>query len=181
MTVDKSGITSAGILLFRRRDRSVEVLLGHPGGPFWRTKDHGHWTVPKGEVEVGETVVDVARREFREETGYPTPDGPLLPLGEIRQKSGKVVVAWAVEGDLDPALARSNTFSIEWPPRSGLRAEFPELDRVAWFGLDEARARLKDAQVPFLDRLAEELEAARNGEIGTTAVAESMRRLIADA
>jgi predicted NUDIX family NTP pyrophosphohydrolase len=160
MTVDKSGITSAGILLFRRRGAGVEVLLGHPGGPFWQTKDHGHWTVPKGEVEVGEAIVDVARREFEEETGHAVGDGPLIPLGEIRQKSGKIVVAWAVEGDLDPALARSNTFTIEWPPKSGRRTEFPELDRVAWFDLAEARSRLKDAQVPFLDRLAAELVPA---------------------
>jgi predicted NUDIX family NTP pyrophosphohydrolase len=158
MTVDKSGITSAGILLFRRGEGGVEVLLGHPGGPIWRTKDHGHWTVPKGEVEVGEAIADVARREFEEETGHRIGDEPMIPLGEIRQKSGKVVVAWAVEGDLDPALAHSNTFSIEWPPKSGQRAEFPEIDRVAWFELDEARARLKDAQVPFLDRLAAALD-----------------------
>lgn len=158
MTVDKSGITSAGILLFRRHDVAIEVLLGHPGGPFWQTKDHGHWTVPKGEVEVGETMVDVARREFEEETGHAVPDGPLIPLGEVRQKSGKTVVAWAVEGDLDPTLARSNTFTIEWPPKSGQRTEFPELDRVAWFDLVEARSRLKDAQVPFLDRLSAALD-----------------------
>lgn len=178
MTVDKSGITSAGILLFRRSDRTIEVLLGHPGGPFWQTRDHGHWTVPKGEVEAGEAIVDVARREFAEETGQAV-DGPLIPLGEIRQKSGKVVVAFGAEGDLDPALAHSNTFSIEWPPKSGQRTEFPELDRVAWFGLEEARARLKDAQVPFLDRLVAALgltEGAAWTEARTTATLERAAR-----
>ncbi len=181
MTVDKSGITSAGILLYRRRTGGIEVLLGHPGGPFWQAKDHGHWTVPKGEVEAGEAIVDVARREFQEETGHGVGDATLIPLGEIRQKSGKVVVAWGVEGDLDPALARSNTFTIEWPPRSGQRTEFPELDRVAWFGLDEARARLKDAQVPFLDRLATALGAAPDGDLDAAGVETRMRGLIADA
>jgi predicted NUDIX family NTP pyrophosphohydrolase len=153
VTSHKSGRTSAGILLWRRRDGRLEVLLGHPGGPLWARKDAGHWTVLKGEVEPGEAPVDVARREFAEEAGHPAPDGPLVELGEIRQKSGKRVMAWAAEGDLDPATAESNTFEMEWPPRSGRRASFPEIDRVEWFALDEARRKLKDAQVPFLDRL----------------------------
>lgn len=185
MTVDKSGITSAGILLFRRvplltgdgkgatgAGRNLEVLLAHPGGPYWVAKDLGHWTIPKGEVELGEDVLDVARREFEEETGHRPPDGPLLTLGDIRQKSGKLVVAWAVEGDLDPSLARSNTFEMEWPPHSGLRASFPEIDRVEWFGPQEARRRLKAAQVPFLERLEEALMSAlapEPGETGTDA------------
>ena len=151
--VDKSGRTSAGILLWRRRDGRLEVLLAHPGGPFWAKKDEGHWTVLKGETDPGEELEAVARREFAEETGHPLPDGPLIHLGEIRQKSGKLVIAWAVEGDLDPAVCASNTFEMEWPPRSGTIQQFPEIDRVEWFGLDEARRRLNVAQVPFLDRL----------------------------
>jgi predicted NUDIX family NTP pyrophosphohydrolase len=151
---DKSGRTSAGILLWRRRDDRLEVLLAHPGGPFWVKKDLGHWTIPKGEVEPGEELIAVARREFAEETGHDLPDGPLVELGEIRQKSGKLVLGWAVTGDLDPSTAVSNTYDVEWPPRSGRIQSFPEIDRVEWFDLDEARRRLKAAQVPFLDRLA---------------------------
>jgi predicted NUDIX family NTP pyrophosphohydrolase len=151
--VDKSGRTSAGILLWRRPEGRLEVLLAHNGGPYWVKKDHGHWTVLKGEAEPGEELEAVARREFAEETGHDLPDGPLVHLGEIRQKSGKRVIAWAVEGDLDPSTAVSNTFAMEWPPRSGRMQEFPEIDRVEWFDPDEARRRLKAAQVPFLDRL----------------------------
>jgi predicted NUDIX family NTP pyrophosphohydrolase len=154
----KAGIVSGGILLFRRVDDRLEFLLAHPGGPYWTTKDLGHWTIPKGEVEAGEAWLDVARREFEEETGFPLEVGDNLPLGEITQKSGKVVVAWGVEGDLDPELAHSNMFSMEWPPRSGQTREFPEIDRVQWFAPDEARRRLKAAQVPFLDRLESALE-----------------------
>jgi len=156
-TIDKSGRTSAGILLWRRREGRLEVLLAHQGGPFWVNKDAGHWTIPKGEVEAAEELVAVARREFTEETGHEPPPGPLLPLGDIRQKSGKLVLAWAVGGDLDPATARSNTYEMEWPPRSGRTQVFPEIDRVAWFDLAEARIRLKAAQVPFLDRLEADL------------------------
>jgi predicted NUDIX family NTP pyrophosphohydrolase len=157
MARDKSGRTSAGILLWRRREGAVEVLLAHNGGPYWAKKDHGHWTIPKGEVEPGEELAAVARREFAEETGHDVPDGPLIDLGQIRQKSGKVVLGWAVEGDLDPAAAVSNTYEMEWPPRSGRVQAFPEVDRVEWFDLPEARSRLKDAQLPFLDRLEEVL------------------------
>ncbi len=135
------------------------MLLAHPGGPFWARKDLGHWTIPKGEVEDGEERLAVARREFAEETGHEVPDGVLIELGEIRQKSGKIVVGWAVRGDLDPSTAVSNTFDLEWPPRSGQIRPFPEVDRVEWFGLDEARRRLKAAQVPFLDRLETGLAA----------------------
>ena len=151
--VDKRGRISAGILLWRRRDDRVEVLLAHMGGPMWAKKDLGHWTVPKGEIEPGEERSAVARREFLEETGHVLPDGPQIELGEITQKSGKVVVAWAVEGDLDPAQAFSNTYELEWPPRSGRIQSCPEIDRVVWFDLDEAARRLKAAQVPFLERL----------------------------
>lgn len=156
---DKRGRTSAGILLWRRPTDRVEVLLAHPGGPFWVKKDLGHWSVPKGEIEPGEECLAVARREFLEETGHPVPAGPLIELGEITQKSGKVVLAWAAQGELDPSRAFSNTFDVEWPPRSGRIQSFPEIDRVEWFGLDEAARRLKTAQVPFLERLAAELAA----------------------
>jgi predicted NUDIX family NTP pyrophosphohydrolase len=161
VTSHKIGRTSAGILLWRRRGEGVEVLLGHPGGPMWARKDAGHWTVLKGEIEPGEAPQDVARREFAEETGHEPPDGPMVDLGEIRQKSGKVVLVWAVEGDLDSAAAVSNTFEMEWPPRSGRRVAFPEIDRVEWFEPDEARHKLKDAQVPFLDRLEAALQLER--------------------
>lgn len=145
---------SAGILLYRRTpDRGVEVLLAHPGGPVFARKDHGHWSIPKGEIEPGEEPWDVARREFEEETGHPAPDSPSIDVGEIRQKGGKYVVAWALEGDLDPATASSNTFQFQWPPRSGRYIEIPEIDRVEWFAPDEARARIKETQIPFIDRL----------------------------
>jgi len=157
MPTDKSGRTSAGVLLWRRGDGGLEVLLAHNGGPYWTKKDHGHWTIVKGEIEAGEEVEAVARREFAEETGHELPEGPLLALGEIRQKSGKLVRGFGIEGDLDPATAQSNTFDLEWPPRSGRMQAFPEIDRVEWFGLEEARSRLKAAQVPFLDRLQEAL------------------------
>ncbi len=160
VTKDKSGRTSAGILLWRRRQGRVEVLLAHQGGPFWAKKDLGHWTIPKGEVEPGEELVAVARREFEEETGTKAPEGPLVELGEIKQKSGKLVLGWAAEGDLDPSTAVSNTFDLEWPPHSGVVRSFPEIDRVEWFDLDEAHRRLKAAQVPFLDRLESALADA---------------------
>jgi predicted NUDIX family NTP pyrophosphohydrolase len=153
VTADKSGRTSAGILLWRSRQGRLEVLLAHQGGPFWVRKDLGHWTIPKGEVEPGEEFVAVARREFAEETGHEVPNQPLIDLGQIRQKSGKLVLGWAVRGDLDPSTAVSNTFEMEWPPHSGSVETFPEIDRVEWFAFDEARRRLKPAQIPFLDRL----------------------------
>ena len=144
---------SAGILLWRRSHGSIEVLLGFPGGPFFAGKDADHWTVLKGEIEAGEEPLAVARREFEEESGHPVPEGPTVGLGEITQKGGKVVIAWAVEGDLDPSAAVSNTFEMEWPPRSGRLQPFPEIDRVDWFDLATARAKIKAAQAPFLDRL----------------------------
>jgi len=162
MAKDKAGRTSAGILLWRLRSGSLEVLLAHNGGPLWVRKDHGHWTIPKGETEPGEELAAVARREFAEETGHQVPDGPLIELGQIRQKSGKVVLGWAVEGDLDPATSVSNTYEMEWPPRSGRIQSFPEIDRVEWFGMADARTRLKAAQVPFLERL----EAALGQPVG---------------
>lgn len=155
--VDKTGRTSGGVLLWRRRAGHLEVLLGHPGGPYFAGKDADHWTVLKGEAGPDEELFAVALREFAEETGHAAPDAPAFELGEIRQKSGKRVHAWAVEGDLDPATAVSNEFEMEWPPRSGRRQTFPEIDRVAWFDLPEARVRIKAAQAPFLDRLERSL------------------------
>jgi predicted NUDIX family NTP pyrophosphohydrolase len=146
---------SAGILLHRRRDGAHEVLLVHPGGPFWAKKDAGAWSIPKGEYEDGEDARACALREFAEELGSPPPDGDLVDLGEVRQRGGKVVTAWALAGDADADAIHSNTFTMEWPPRSGTMREFPEVDRAAWFGLDEARERILPAQAPLLDRLAE--------------------------
>jgi predicted NUDIX family NTP pyrophosphohydrolase len=144
---------SAGVLLFRRRANGLEVLLAHPGGPFFSSRDEGYWTIPKGEVEPGEDLLAVALREFEEETGARPPDAEPIPLGSIVQKGGKTVHAWALEGELDPDAAASNLFELEWPPGSGRRRTFPEIDRVAWFDPVEARRRLKDTQVPFIDRL----------------------------
>jgi predicted NUDIX family NTP pyrophosphohydrolase len=153
---------SAGIVLFRRVAvvaGDPEVLLGHPGGPIFARRDEGYWSIPKGEPDhADQDLLAVARREFAEEVGHPAPPGQPdgsapIPLGTIVQKGGKVVHAWAIEGDLDPLTARSNVFELEWPPRSGRRQRFPELDRVAWFAAAEARRRLKPAQIPFIDRL----------------------------
>jgi predicted NUDIX family NTP pyrophosphohydrolase len=135
---------------------AVEVLLAHPGGPYWSRKDDGAWTLPKGECEQGEESLDSACREFREETGTAS-SAPYAPLGEVRLKSGKRVSAWAFVGDMDPATLDSNLFQMEWPPRSGLLREFPEVDRVGWFSLDAARVKLLPAQAAFVDRLAQAL------------------------
>jgi predicted NUDIX family NTP pyrophosphohydrolase len=145
--------TSAGILLFRQGPAGREVLLAHPGGPYFARKDAGHWTIPKGEPDGDTDLLRVARREFEEEIGIAPPEADPVPLGTVTQKGGKVVHAWAIEGDVDPAEARSNAFEMEWPPRSGRRASFPEVDRVAWFDLAEARRRIKSTQIPFLERL----------------------------
>jgi predicted NUDIX family NTP pyrophosphohydrolase len=152
---------SAGLLLYRLRDRRPEVFLAHMGGPFWANKDDGAWSVFKGEYAGDEDPFAAARREFEEETGSPPPDRTPVELGEVRQSSGKRVVAWAVEGDFDPVRLKSNTFSIEWPPRSGRQAEFPEVDRAEWFDLDTARRKLVRAQVAFIDRLESALADAR--------------------
>jgi len=132
----------------------VEVFLVHPGGPFWARKDEGAWTIPKGEYQDGEESIDVARREFLEETGFKL-SGDLVEIGSVRQTGGKLVTAWAVEGDCDPALLRSNVFEMEWPPRSGRMQSFPEVDRGGWFSLDEARRRILKSQEPLLDMLFE--------------------------
>jgi predicted NUDIX family NTP pyrophosphohydrolase len=146
---------SAGMLLYRHRDGGLEVLLVHPGGPFFARRDAGAWSIPKGLYEEGEEPLACARREFAEELGSPCPDGPALELGEIRQKNGKRVTAFAIEGDLDADAITSNTFELEWPPRSGRRRRFPEVDRAGWFTLDAAREKLLAAQVPLLERLSD--------------------------
>lgn len=145
---------SAGILLHRRRGPQLEVLLVHPGGPFWARRDEGAWSIPKGEYSGEEEPLLAARREFEEELGVPPPDGPARDLGEIRQKAGKLVHAWAMEGDLDTAVIVSNEFPIQWPPRSGKSIQVPEVDRAEWFALDEARRRINPSQAELLDRLA---------------------------
>jgi predicted NUDIX family NTP pyrophosphohydrolase len=148
---------SAGILIYRLRGGGPEVLLVHPGGPFWARRDAGVWSIPKGEYENGDDPLACALREFEEETGTSLPPGELVELDDVKQKGGKVVTAWAAEGDLDADAVRSNTFTMEWPPRSGRTAEFPEIDRAGWFGIDEAREKLNPAQTEFLDRLVERL------------------------
>jgi predicted NUDIX family NTP pyrophosphohydrolase len=151
-------VVSAGLLLYRHRADTLEVLLVHPGGPFFRNKDDGAWTLPKGLPAPGEALPDTARREFAEELGLPAPEGPLLPLGEVTQKAGKVVHGWAVAGQLpDGFVPTSNTFEIEWPPRSGRRQSFPEVDRAAFFALPAARTKINAAQIAFLDRLEQAL------------------------
>ena len=155
MSGNARGKRSAGLLLFRHTDRGLEVLLGHMGGPFFARRDAGAWSVPKGEYEPDETAWDAARREFQEELGLAPPEGEAIGLGEVRQSNGKVVTAWAIEADLDPAAMVPGTFRMEWPPKSGQVQEFPELDRVEWLSLERARTVIVTAQAMFLDRLAE--------------------------
>lgn len=162
-----SGKTSAGLLMYRLTETGIEVFLVHPGGPFFRNKDHGHWSIPKGEYGDTEDALSVARREFEEETGRRVDEcsadpTSMLELGSIRQKAGKVVSAWAFEGDWPEGLEpRSNRFEIEWPPRSGRHAEFPEVDRVSFFTIDEARERILAAQAELIDRLVAHLGERR--------------------
>jgi len=146
---------SAGILLYRLSEPEIEVLLVHPGGPYWRGKDLGAWSIPKGEYAPGDDALAAAKREFEEETGFPLLAGELQPLAETRLPTGKVITAWALEGTCDADAIHSNLFSMEWPPRSGRMREFPEVDRAAWFPLSIARTKLHPAQARFLDRLAE--------------------------
>jgi predicted NUDIX family NTP pyrophosphohydrolase len=154
---------SAGLLMFRRvAGGAIEVLLAHPGGPFWQRKDAGAWTLPKGEYEEPEEPLAAALREWNEETGFEARP-PFLPLGEVTQKNGKRVLAWAFEGDCEPQQLKCNTFEIEWPPKSGRRQSFPEIDRVQWFGLAEAREKINPAQAAFLDRLAATPHASHRG------------------
>jgi len=148
---------SAGLLMFRRRQGSVEVFLVHPGGPFWAKKDEGAWSIPKGEYDPGESPLEAARREFQEETGFQA-SGEFLPLTSRKQPGGKIISAWAMEGDCDPSAIRSNTFSMEWPPRSGKQQEFLEVDRAGWFPIPAAREKIVKGQAPFLDELSEILK-----------------------
>jgi len=162
---------SAGLLLYKREGGVLKVLLAHPGGPFWARKDLGAWTIPKGLIEPNETAREAAMREFTEETGFPV-HGDLAALGEVVQRGGKHVEAWAVEGDCDPAALKPFLFEMEWPPRSGRRAEFPEIDRVAWFPMAEARERILASQCDFLDRL-EGMLGALSGKVEPGFPAES--------
>ena len=148
---------SAGILLFRRARADVEVMLVHPGGPFWAKKDAGAWSIPKGLADTDEDLLEAAKREFLEETGM-TVDGEFLDLGAHKQAGGKTIVAWAHEGDFDPTLLKSNTFTLEWPPRSGRMAEFPEVDRAAWYSIDEALMKINKGQRPIIVALVERLD-----------------------
>jgi predicted NUDIX family NTP pyrophosphohydrolase len=143
---------SAGLLLFRRKTDGLEVLLVHPGGPLWAKKDDGAWSIPKGEIDDGEDPLSAARREFNEELGSPV-SGKFIELTSIRQASGKIVYAWAVESDFDPATLTSGLFSMEWPPRSGRQQQFPEVDRAEWFTIDRAKQKINPAQIPLLDQL----------------------------
>jgi predicted NUDIX family NTP pyrophosphohydrolase len=152
--------TSAGLLLFRLHEGQLEVLLVHPGGPFWAKKDDAAWSIPKGEIGDGEDALAAARREVQEEIGT-SPDGAFIPLAPVRQPGGKVVRAWAIEADVDPAAITSNTFQMEWPPRSGRQQTFPEVDRAAWFTIPQARSKILRGQLPLLDGLA---HARRPGE-----------------
>lgn len=151
--------SSAGILLFKRTGGRLQVLLVHPGGPFWAEKDEGAWSIPKGEYGPDEDALAAARREFREETGFELPPGDPIPLAPLKQPSGKVVSAWAIEGDADASRIMSNAFSLEWPPRSGRRQEFPEVDRAAWFDAETARRKIAKGQAAFLDELLTKLGA----------------------
>jgi predicted NUDIX family NTP pyrophosphohydrolase len=188
-SVARRSRVSAGIVLYRRTRGMLEVLLAHPGGPFFVRKDEGHWSIPKGEIEPGETepgeteaspttadaaLLAVARREFAEETGSEAPDGPLIRLGSIVQKGGKAVHAWAIEGDLDATTSSSNEFEMEWPPGSGQMTSFPEIDRVAWFDGAEARRRIKPTQIPFLERL--EMQLSETGGARTEPETDTLPR-----
>jgi predicted NUDIX family NTP pyrophosphohydrolase len=155
---------SAGILLYRRASDGVQVLLGHPGGPYFEAKDVGAWTIPKGQVEQGEQLLAVAKREFGEETGHVVGSSArLIELGSVKQRGGKTVHAWAVEGDLDPAQAWSNTFRMEWPPRSDIFIEVPEIDQVAWFTPEQARIAMNPGQVPLVELLLQALDEQQGG------------------
>jgi predicted NUDIX family NTP pyrophosphohydrolase len=151
---------SAGLMMYRGHPHSVEVFLVHPGGPFFAKKDIGAWTIPKGEYLEDEQPLEAAKREFQEETGFPVPE-TFLDLGSIKQAGGKIVSAWAFEGDCDPSKMISNHCEVEWPPRSGHRVEIPEADRGAWFSIDEAKKRIKSTQIPLLDRLTAALNLTK--------------------
>ncbi len=145
---------SAGLLVYRVKDKTIEVFLVHPGGPFWAKKDEGSWSIPKGEYTATEDPLEAAKREFKEETGFDPPTSKMIELQPIKQPSGKIVSVWAVEGDFDAGKIRSNLFSMEWPPKSGRQQEFPEVDRAEWFKLGEARIKILKGQIGFLDQLS---------------------------
>lgn len=148
---------SAGILLYRRKNEQPEFFLVHPGGPFWQKKDLGSWTIPKGEFTEEEDALTAAIREFREETGISI-SGNFIKLSPVKQKAGKLIHAWALEGDIDPTIISSNTFSIEWPPKSGKRKEFPEVDKADWFGFDMAVQKINPAQANFINELLQQMQ-----------------------
>jgi predicted NUDIX family NTP pyrophosphohydrolase len=150
---------SAGLLMFRRNAGTLEVLLAHSGGPFWASKDEGAWTIPKGEFDGDEEALSAAKREFEEETGT-APTGHFIPLEPLRQPTGKVIYAWAVEGEFDPSTLKSNLFAMEWPPKSGRYEDFPEVDRAEWFAMEAAARKMLSGQRPFLDELQKKLGAA---------------------
>jgi predicted NUDIX family NTP pyrophosphohydrolase len=150
---------SAGLLMYRLHAAKLQVLLAHPGGPYFKNKDDESWTIPKGEVEGGEDLLETAKREFHEETGI-TPTGPFIALSPVKQKGGKIVHAWAFQGDCDPSAVVSNTFTMEWPPRSGRQMEFPEIDRADFFDLDVARRKIKQGQEPLIDELERTVNSA---------------------
>jgi len=156
-------VHSAGILLFRFKNKKLEVLLVHPGGPFWSRKDQGAWSIPKGIFEENENALDAARREFKEETGHEV-EGEFIELGELEQPSRKIVHVWALEKDIDETKIKSNTFAIEWPKNSWKIREFPEVDKGGWFGWDEARTKMAKGQVSFLDRLAKKINYVPPGK-----------------
>ncbi len=151
---------SAGLLLYRFRENRLEVFLVHPGGPYWARKDSGSWSIPKGEYEGDEDPLAAAKREFLEETGCEPGKGPFIAMTAAKQKGGKTVMAWAFQGDCDPSSIRSNTFSMEWPPHSGKKAEFPEVDRAAWFTIDKAREKILQGQIGLLEQLLENMHGA---------------------
>jgi len=155
---------SAGLLLFRKVSADIEILLVHPGGPYWATKDEGAWSIPKGEFDQNEDPLDAAKREFMEETGF-APSGEFIPLEAVRQTNSKTIHAWAIEGDFDPATLQSNTFSLEWPPKSGRQEQFPEVDHAAWFSMGAAKRKILKGQTPFLKQLQEML-----GQMGSASV-----------
>ncbi len=153
-----AGKKSAGLIMFRYSDGKLEVLLVHPGGPFWAKKDEGAWSIPKGEYEEHESPFEVARREFTEETGFAAEADTYIPLDPLRQPSRKLISAWAFQGDCDPVAITSNTFTMEWPPRSGKQCEFPEVDRGGWFAIEEAMKKITKGQLGFLEQLCRKLE-----------------------
>jgi predicted NUDIX family NTP pyrophosphohydrolase len=160
---------SAGLLLFRKGAAGVEVMLVHPGGPFWAKKDEGSWSIPKGEFSEGEDPLEAAKREFEEEFGSPVTSSEFEPLEPVKQPSGKLVFAWTVSCDCDPSGLKSNMFSMEWPPKSGRQQEFPEVDQAAWFGIGAARLKILKGQAPFLDQLLKKLQITEDAVNPSTA------------